>query len=139
MGRMLINLGLTLAANAIGLIVAAALLDDMSLGVNGFIIAVLLFTGAMVLMQPLFTKLALKYMSSLRGSTTLVSTLVALIITAVVSDSLQISGFVTWVAATVIVWAACLLGGVLLPWLVVRRAAKRAGLVPPRREIKTWG
>jgi len=140
--RMLINLGLTIAANALGLIVAALLLDDMRLGASGFIIAVLIFTGVLILVRPMLTKLALKHARALGGSSALLATLVALIVTNIFSsaDTFEIRGAVTWVLATVIVWAATLLGGLLLPWLLLRKtkyAAKQSS--NPAPNIRTWG
>jgi hypothetical protein len=46
MVRTLIKVGLTIAGNAIGLLVAAALLDDVKLSGAAFILAVIIFTVA---------------------------------------------------------------------------------------------
>jgi putative membrane protein len=40
-----------------------------------------------------------------------------------VSDGLTIDGALTWVLATVIVWAASLLAGLILPVFLLKRAA----------------
>lgn len=136
--RLLINIGLSLLANAVGLIVAAAVLDDMGLGASGFVIAVLIFTGVTVIVRPMITKMALKHANALGGSSALIAVLVGLIVTTIVSDSLTIDGAVTWVMATAIVWAATLLGGLLLPWLLLRkhRENKQANA---GSEARTWG
>jgi putative membrane protein len=120
--RLLISAVLYLAANAIGLLVAAAVLEDMSVSGGAFVIAVVIFTLVSVIAQPLLTQMALKNAGALRGSTALIATLVGLIVTDLVSDGLSISGALTWVLATVIVWAAALLAGLLLPLLIVKRA-----------------
>jgi len=52
----------------------------------------------------------------------LATTLVGLIITAWISDGLSISGLDTWLLATLIVWLAALLAGVILPMLLVKKA-----------------
>jgi putative membrane protein len=122
MVRFLITVLFSVIANAIGLIVAAAILDDMSLTASGFSIAVLIFTGVVVLVQPLIQKTALKQSSSaLSGSSALLAGFVGLVVAAIVSDSLQIDGALTWVLATVIVWAAGLLAGVILPLVLFKR------------------
>ena len=54
--RWLISVAVHLAANAIALWVADLLLDDFNISWNGFIVAVLIFTGVEVLVEPLFTK-----------------------------------------------------------------------------------
>ena len=139
--RLLINLGLSILANAVGLIVAAVVLDDMALGASGFIIAVLIFTGVLVLVRPMITKLALKHANTLGGSSALLATVVGLIVTTIVSDSLSIRGALTWVLATVIVWAASLLGGLLLPWLILRKTkyANNPRQPTAASNVRTWG
>ena len=120
--RTLIRLGLTLAGNALGLWIASMLLDKMSLSASGFIIAVVIFTVLTIVLQPLITKMAMKNAEALQGSSALVSTFVALVITALVSDSLNIDGVTTWIFATVIVWLITMVAGVLLPILFLKKA-----------------
>lgn len=109
-----------LIANAVGLVVAAAVLDDMSLGSDGFLIAVGVFTLVNVLVLPLVQKQAITQSSALMGSTALVATLISLIVTTIVTDEMTIDGLTTWLLATVIVWGASLVGGLLLPLLVFK-------------------
>ena len=68
-------------ANAIGLIAAALILDDMSLTTSAFLLDVLIFTGINVLAQPLIIKMAMQNASSLTGSSALVLLIQALLIT----------------------------------------------------------
>ncbi len=124
MVRFLIRIGLSLLGNALGLIVAAWVLDDMSLDFDGFILAVVIFTIVVVIIQPLITKMALQYARALAGSTALVATLVSLIVTAIITDGLDIDGFWTWVLATIIVWLVSMLAGVLLPAIFLREAVQ---------------
>lgn len=137
MVRLLVNLGLTLLANAIGLLVAAVVLDDMTVGASGFIIAVALFTLTSIIIRPLLTKLAVEHARALAGSSALLTAFVGLVVTAIVSDSLAIRGVVTWLLATVIVWAVSLLGGVLLPPLVLKRLV-RDGAEGGGSAVQTW-
>jgi uncharacterized membrane protein YvlD (DUF360 family) len=51
----------------------------------------------------------------------LISTFVALLITDLLSDGLEISGAGTWIAATVIVWLASLLAVFILPYLGLKK------------------
>ena len=90
--RALISFGIRLLANAVGLIVAAWILDDMSLNGVAFVIAVLIFTLAQLILQPLIVKIAMTNAQALLGATALVTTLVGLIITDLVSDGLSITG-----------------------------------------------
>ncbi len=52
--------------------------------------------------------------------TSLVTTFLALVVTDLVSDGLDIEGASTWLLATVIVWAGTLLAGVILLRLFVK-------------------
>mgnify|MGYP001792840512 CR=1 FL=1 len=121
MVRFLISVGIALLTNAIALVVAALVLDDMSLEFSGFIVAVIIFTGVYALAQPFLTQQALSRASALRGGVALIATLVSLIITAIISDSLQIDGLTTWLLAMLIVWIAALIGAWLLPLVLLKR------------------
>ena len=51
----------------------------------------------------------------------LVATLVSLIVTDLISDGLSIDGVGTWLAASVLVWAAALLAAFILPFLGLKK------------------
>ncbi len=56
------------------------------------------------------------------------ATLIALIVTELVTDGLEISGTATWIEATVIVWIISLLGVLVLPLIFLRnRVEDRRG------------
>ena len=119
--RLLIRLLIALAANAVGLIVAALVLSGMELDVTGFIIALVIFTVVAALLEA-FTAAQLRRRGVLlRALGALVATLVSLIVTDWVSDGLTIDGTGTWIAATVIVWLASLLAAVILPYLGLKK------------------
>jgi putative membrane protein len=126
---MLINIGLSLAGNALGLLVANWVLDDMSMTWQAFLIAVAIFTVAMFILRPLVVKMSLKYAQALGGSSALIATFLALIITTLITSDMDINGAVTWLAATVIVWVVSMLGGLFLPWLLLRNS--KYGRSPP--------
>src|SRR4029453_12106954 len=126
MFRLLVSGVIYLVANAIGLLVANALLDDMSVDGSAFVVAVLIFTWVDVLVQPLNTQIPIKNVNALVGSSALIATLIGLIVTVTVSDGLHISGLLTWALATVIVWLAALLAGFGLRALFVRRPGGEA-------------
>ena len=65
--RLLIGAGIELLANALGLIVAAVVLDDLTITGAAFVVAVLIFTGVEVLVDPLLTRIALTSVPALRG------------------------------------------------------------------------
>jgi len=119
--RLLVRMAVAVAANAVGLIVAAALLDGVHLNGAAFFVAVVIFTVVFALLHPFL----LVQMRRGRGlaflGAALLATLVALIVTDLVSDGLTINGAGTWIAATVIVWLAALLAAFILPFLGLRK------------------
>lgn len=123
--RFLISTGLHLLGNAIGLIVAALFLDDMSLDGVAFVIALLIFTAVEVLAQPLIRKFAVKHAEPMLGGVALVTTFVGLVITDVFSDGLNIEGAWTWVLATIIVWLVAMVAAIILPAIFLKNAAEK--------------
>ena len=119
--RLVVRTLIALAGNAVGLIVAAAVLDDMELDAGSFVVAVILFTVVMALLQP-FLAVQLRVLGpSALGGVALFATFASLVVTELVSDGLSISGVTTWIAATVIVWLVSLLAVFLLPFLGLRK------------------
>ena len=124
MVRFLISVGLHLLANAIGLLVAAWILPDMSMDGLSLVMAVLIFTVVEVIAQPLLRKIAVKNVEALVGSVALVTTFVGLLVTEIFSDGMDIKGLSTWFFATVIVWLAALLAAIILPALLLKKAVE---------------
>ena len=121
MVRTLISAALHLGANAIGLLVAALVLSDMSIDASAFVFAVIIFTVVEVVAEPLFQKIAVTNVHALVGGVALITTFVGLVVTDLISDGLSITGVWTWVLATLIVWLAGTLAGVILPALFVKK------------------
>lgn len=120
--RLLIRIGLSLLGNAIGLWVASLILPDMSISGTAFLIAVVIFTVLTAILQPMITKAAMQNAPALQGSSALVTTFLALLITELVSDGLSISGVTTWIFATVIVWFFTMIAMWLLPMFFLKEA-----------------
>jgi putative membrane protein len=134
--RMLISLALHLGANAVGLLVADLVLDDMSVEWQAFIVAVAFFTLVEAILGPLIIKMALRNAPALMGGIALVTTLIGLIITDLIFDGFSIEGFWTWAAATVIVWLGALLAAFVLPLIFLRNRADDAK--PAAAKGGTW-
>lgn len=120
--RFLISAAIFLASAAIGLLVANAVLDDMSVDAASFVVVVVVFAALQGVLQPFVAKMARQYAPPLLGGIGLVTTFVALIITSLVSDGLVISGFDTWVFAALIVWIVTMIATLLLPLIFVKKA-----------------
>ena len=119
--RLLVRLLIALVSNAVGLIVAAAVLDGMTLNATGFVVAVVVFTLVFALLQPFFVSVLRRGPGPVLGGVALIATLVSLIVTALLTDGLSISGIGTWLAATVIVWLAAVLAAFILPFLGLKK------------------
>jgi uncharacterized membrane protein YvlD (DUF360 family) len=119
--RFIVRTFIMLVANAAGLIVASIVLDGVAIDVTSFVIAVVIFTAVLALMQPFLAVQLRRGGSAALGGVSLIATLVALIITDLISDGFSINGVGTWLAAAVIVWAASLLAAFILPYLGLKK------------------
>jgi hypothetical protein len=124
--RLLVSIVVELLASAIGLIVAAWALEDMTLQAEGFLIAVVIFAVATALFQPFFMKMTLQRARALSGGVALIASLAALIVTSILTESLTINGIWTWVIAAVIVWAVSMIAVFLIPVLLVKMGIESA-------------
>jgi uncharacterized membrane protein YvlD (DUF360 family) len=112
---------IALVANAVGLLVAAALLDGFHLDATGFVVAVVVFTIAFALLQPFLLMQLRGSRAGVLGGVALIATLAALIITTLITDGLSIDGLTAWIAGTLIVWLASVLAGFILPALGLKK------------------
>jgi putative membrane protein len=119
--RLLVRTLVALAANAVGLIVASLLLDDFSIDVTGFVVAVVVFTVVFALMQPFLVVQFRRAPAAMLGGVSLIATLVSLIVTVLLTDGLSIDGLTGWVAGTLIVWLGALVATFVLPFLGLKK------------------
>jgi len=119
--RFLVRTLVLLLANAIGLLVASIVLDGMDVTASAFIIDVVIFTVVVGLMTPFMANQFRRRQSAALGGVALMATLIALIVTDLISDGFTINGIGTWLAATVIVWAASLIAAWILPLLGLKK------------------
>ena len=117
--RFLVRAVVFLVSAAVGLFVAAAVVDGVSVGASGLIAAVVVFAVLQSVLAPFFAKVAARNAPAFLGGIGLVSTFVALLAATALTDSLTITGgAVTWLAATVVVWLATALATLALPVLL---------------------
>src|SRR4030095_30440 len=115
MVRFLAQTALSLLANALALVEASILLTGFSINGLAFVVAVCIFTASTVILEPLITKIALQNAPYLLGGIALVTTFVGLLVTTLTTDGLSITGIVTWVIATLIIWVATIVASLVLP------------------------
>jgi putative membrane protein len=119
--RLLVRTAIAIAANAVGLIVAAVVLDEMEIDVTSFVVAVVIFTVVFAVLQPFLAVQLRPLGSAALGGVSLVATLVSLIVTDLVSDGFSISGVVAWILAALIVWLGALVATFVLPYLGLKK------------------
>lgn len=107
--RLAVRIALAVVANAIALLIAAALLDGVRIDASGFVIAVAIFSLASLIVTPVIAWIVVRRMRALLGVIALVTTFAALLVTDLLSDGFEIEGALDWVLATVIVWLATML------------------------------
>ena len=115
--RLAIRTLIAVVANAVGLIVAAAVLDGMHMSVGSFFLDIIIFTVVTALLQP-FVAAQFRRLAVFAG---LIAIFVALVITDLISDGLTINGLSTWVWATLIIWAVALITAFILPFLGLKK------------------
>ncbi len=117
----LIRIGLSLLGNALGLLIAATVLDDMEIEVGPFIFAVVIFSVLSFILTPAIEKAGEKSVDGLQSLSALISTAIALWLTDLLSDGLSIAGIGTFLIATILVWLGTVVIGVILARFVLRR------------------
>jgi uncharacterized membrane protein YvlD (DUF360 family) len=125
--RLLVRLLIAFASNGVGLIVAAAILDGMSLDATGFVVSVVIYTIVFALLQPFLISVLRRSPAPVLGGVALIATLVSLIVTTLLTDGLSIDGAGTWIAATVIVWLGSVLAAFILPFLGLKKYLDERG------------
>ena len=125
--RFLVRSLIFLVSAAVGLLVAAWLVDGVAVTAGGFLVAVVLFAVIQSILTPFLAKVTATNASALLGGVGLLSTFVALWLTTLIGDSLTIDGGVsTWLAAIVIVWLATALATLLIPLILVKFGVEAA-------------
>ncbi|MGB4780071.1 hypothetical protein [Microbacterium sp.] len=122
------------ASAAVGLIVADLVLEGFTIDWShplGFILAIVIFAVLQSVLAPWLATVARRNAPALLGGIGIVSTFVALLITAVIPGAGLTIGapWWTWVAAPVLVWIVTALATWLLPALFIKKKveARRAG------------
>ena len=127
MNPWIVRVVLAAAANAITLLIAAALFDKISINAVTFLIAVAIFTVAALVVKPVAERLAGQYASGVTWVAGLVTTYLALLITDIFSSGLSIEGIGTWIMGTVVVWLGTLVYDVVDDKLIATVGGHLAG------------
>ena len=126
MMKLIISTLAQLAANAIGLLLAALLLPGFSIDALSILVAVVIFSAAQWLLGPLVTRLSMTHLPQLLGGIALVTIFIGLQITNLIMPGFTIGGISNWLAATLLVWIGSLLASILLPLYVFKSLAENS-------------
>jgi uncharacterized membrane protein YvlD (DUF360 family) len=126
MVRFLVNAAVFLAAAAVGLLVAVAVVDGMSIDAMSFISVVVIFAVLQAVLMPFMASVARRHAPVLLGGIGLVTTFVALLVTELISDGLSISGVWDWLLAALIVWIATMIATIVVPFILVKAGVESA-------------
>ena len=120
--RFLIRLVIWFLAAFIGIIAADLLLSGFSVsGWTSYVFVAAIYAVIQSLIAPLMNQYTERNAKMFMGGVGIFSTLIALIITNLISGALTISGVGTWVAAAIIVWLFGALAAWILPFLLVKK------------------
>ncbi|GAB5436117.1 hypothetical protein [Falsiruegeria mediterranea] len=120
MSRRILSAVALLIGNAVGLLLAVALLPGFKIAPLSIIVVVLVFTVVQVIADPLITKISEKNVPALKGGVALAVTFVGLLITDLVASGLTVGGVSNLLAATLLVWLGAVIAGVLIPMFLFK-------------------
>ncbi|MGE3811016.1 MAG: phage holin family protein [Candidatus Nanopelagicales bacterium] len=123
--RFLLRLMVWFVSALIGIVVADILLPGFEIDGGflwaGYLLVALIFAIVQSILAPLTEGLTRRHARAFSGGVGIISTLIALGLTAAVSKDFKLDGVVTWILASLIVWLFGAIAAFLLPILVVRR------------------
>jgi len=119
--RFLLRTVINLVDAALALLLAAWIIEGVSLDPVGFVVAVVIFTAAQAILAPFVFNLARKHASAVLGGIGLVSTFLALWVATLFDGGLTIDGLTAWILAPLVVWIVTALAGWILGALIVDR------------------
>jgi uncharacterized membrane protein YvlD (DUF360 family) len=120
--RFLIRLVIWFLAAFIGIIAADLILSGFSVsGWTSYVFVAAIYAVIQSLISPLMNQYTERNAKMFMGGVGIFSTLIALIITNLISGALTISGIGTWIAAAIIVWLFGALAAWILPFLLVKK------------------
>ncbi len=128
MERFLLKAAVFLASAIVALSLTSLMLgEDFELKISGLLTATVLFALAQSLLSPLIERQIHKRAPAVVGGVGIISTFVALLITATLTSGLTIDGFGTWAAGTLLVWLITAIGVWVLPGIFSSDSRKDKG------------
>lgn len=120
MSRRILSIVALLIGNAVGLLLAALLLDGFAIAPLSMIVVVVVFTLVQVIAEPLLAKVSEKNVPALKGGMALVVTFVGLLVTDMIASGLTVGGVSNLLAATLLVWLGALIAAIVIPMFLFK-------------------
>ncbi|WP_062385177.1 phage holin family protein [Demequina iriomotensis] len=128
MERFLLKAAVFLASAVVALALTSLILgSDFELKISGLITATVIFALAQSLLSPIIERQIHKRARAVVGGVGIISTFVALLITATLTSGLAIHGFGAWAGGTLLVWLITAIGVWVLPGIFGRIGDKPEG------------
>ncbi len=108
-------------AALIGIIVANLFLEGMTVDTRSYFSVAIIFAIIQAILSPLISNMAEKNAPAFTGGIGLLSTFVALFITNIALSGITVSGFSTWILASLIIWLVTAIAVFILPFLLVKK------------------
>jgi Mycobacterial 4 TMS phage holin, superfamily IV len=126
MVRFLLRALIFFGAAAVGLVVAALLVQGFTLSVSGSLTAVLVFAVAQSLLAPVVAKVTTTAAPALLGGIGVITTFIAVFIASLFRGGLVISGVLAWIAGPLVVWLVTALATWLLSKILLKTGNRAA-------------
>jgi hypothetical protein len=124
--RWAIRIGMGLAGVAVGILVAAAVLSDLSLSVTALVETTVIFWLVHIAVQFLALRVLIRQPSvALAGLLAVASTIVSLVIVVLVVPGLHVHGATTYLYATLIIWVTTALSDMVARRMIRDRRMDR--------------
>jgi hypothetical protein len=119
--RFLIRALIFLVSSAVGILVAAWLITDVHLSLEGVLISIVVLAVLQSVLTPFFLSMATRFAPAFLGGVGLIATLVALIVAVLIPGGLGIASWRGWILAILVVWAVTAFATWLLPLIFLKK------------------
>ena len=124
--RWTIRLLSSLIGIAAGLIISDATLSNFHISVEGVVVATLVFWVVHIVVSFLALRVLIRQPSiAMAGLLAVASTIISLVIVSFIVSSMKVTGFSTYVLATLIIWATTAIGDIVGQRMIRARRLER--------------
>jgi uncharacterized membrane protein YvlD (DUF360 family) len=122
--RFLIRVLIYFLSAFVGILVADLLLDGLEVQTSAYFEVAAIFAVVQAILSPMITNTVTRNAGAFSGGVGIVSTLVALIVTDLISDGMTVDGIGNWILAALIVWLAGAIAAFILPFFLVKKVVE---------------